>query len=184
MPRDQLVVITGVSGSGNRPGLRYHLCRRAAALCRIPLRLRPAVSRADGKTGRREHPRPLAGDFHRAEDDLEDPRWTVGTVTRSTIMRLLFARIGRVHCPSCSKEIASQTVQQMVDRIMEFPEKTRLLLLAPIIRGRKGIPQGTQTAARRRFRPCAHRRRHGRIGGVRRWIRTRSTPSRSSSTGW
>jgi excinuclease ABC subunit A len=69
----------------------------------------------------------------------KNPRSTVGTVTEIyDYLRLLFARVGRVHCHQCGREIASQTVEQMVDRIMAWPEKTRLLLLAPIVRGRKG----------------------------------------------
>ncbi|HQB38544.1 MAG TPA: excinuclease ABC subunit UvrA, partial [Deltaproteobacteria bacterium] len=68
-----------------------------------------------------------------------NPRSTVGTVTEIyDYLRLLFARIGRPHCTSCGKEITSQTVSQMVDRIMALPEGTKLLLLAPMIRGRKG----------------------------------------------
>jgi excinuclease ABC subunit A len=69
----------------------------------------------------------------------KNPRSTVGTVTEIyDYLRLLFARIGHVHCPQCGKEIAAQTVQQMADAVMAWPEGTRLLVLAPIVRGRKG----------------------------------------------
>ncbi|MEJ2200305.1 MAG: excinuclease ABC subunit UvrA, partial [Desulfuromonadaceae bacterium] len=69
----------------------------------------------------------------------KNPRSTVGTVTEIyDYLRLLFARVGRVHCSSCGREIASQTVEKMVDRILALPERSRLLILAPIIRGRKG----------------------------------------------
>ena len=68
-----------------------------------------------------------------------NPRSTVGTVTEIyDYFRLLYARIGTPHCPNCGKEISKQTVDQMVDRIMELPEDTKIQLLAPIVRGRKG----------------------------------------------
>ncbi|RYD07125.1 hypothetical protein N752_00655 [Desulforamulus aquiferis] len=68
-----------------------------------------------------------------------NPRSTVGTVTEIyDYLRLLFARAGRAHCPNCGKPIAQQTVQQMVDQLMEMPEGTKLQLLAPVVRGKKG----------------------------------------------
>ena len=68
-----------------------------------------------------------------------NPRSTVGTVTEiHDYLRLLYARIGKPHCPVCGKLITSQSVDQMVDTIMEFPEGTKLMVLAPVIRGRKG----------------------------------------------
>ena len=68
-----------------------------------------------------------------------NPRSTVGTVTEIyDYFRLLYARIGIPHCPQCGKEIKKQTVDQMVDQIMELPEKTKIQLLAPVVRGRKG----------------------------------------------
>src|SRR5204863_6753367 len=68
-----------------------------------------------------------------------NPRSTVGTVTEIyDYLRVLFARIGVPHCPSCDRVIAAQTVQQMVDRVLAQPSGTRLLVLAPVIRGRKG----------------------------------------------
>jgi excinuclease ABC subunit A len=69
----------------------------------------------------------------------KNPRSTVGTVTEIyDYLRLLFARAGRPHCPKCGKPITQQTVQQMVDQLMELPERTKLQLLAPIVRGKKG----------------------------------------------
>lgn len=68
-----------------------------------------------------------------------NPRSTVGTVTEIyDYFRLLYARIGIPHCPKCGKEIRKQTVDEMVDQIMELPERTKIQLLAPVVRGRKG----------------------------------------------
>ena len=68
-----------------------------------------------------------------------NPRSTVGTVTEIyDYFRLLYARVGIPHCPNCGKEIKKQTVDQMVDQIMELPERTKIQLLAPVVRGRKG----------------------------------------------
>src|SRR5574339_1198922 len=68
-----------------------------------------------------------------------NPRSTVGTVTEIyDYLRVLFARIGVPHCPSCGKVISAQTVQQMVDRVLTLPPGTRFLVLAPVVRGRKG----------------------------------------------
>ena len=68
-----------------------------------------------------------------------NPRSTVGTVTEIyDYFRLLYARFGVPHCPKCGKEIKKQTVDQMVDQIMELPERTKIQIMAPIVRGRKG----------------------------------------------
>src|SRR5690606_29628469 len=68
-----------------------------------------------------------------------NPRSTVGTVTEIyDYLRLLFARIGQAHCPQCGKPIARQTVSQMVDQLLALPERTRIQVLAPLVRGRKG----------------------------------------------
>ena len=68
-----------------------------------------------------------------------NPRSTVGTVTEIyDYLRLLYARIGIPHCPKCGREIRRQTIDQMVDQIMELPERTKIQLLAPVVRGRKG----------------------------------------------
>ena len=79
-----------------------------------------------------------------------NPRSTVGTVTEIyDYFRLLYARIGIPHCPNCGREIARQTVDQMVDRIMELPERTRIQILAPVVRGRKGEHQKVIDRARK-----------------------------------
>lgn len=71
-----------------------------------------------------------------------NPRSTVGTVTEIyDYFRLLYARIGIPHCPKCGKEIKKQTVDQMADQIMQLPERTKIQLLAPVVRGRKGTHQ-------------------------------------------
>ena len=79
-----------------------------------------------------------------------NPRSTVGTVTEIyDYFRLLYARIGIPHCPNCGKEIKKQTVDQMVDQIMKLPERTRIQLLAPVVRGRKGEHQKLFEQAKR-----------------------------------
>ena len=140
IPRDKLVVITGLSGSGKSSlafdtiyaeGQRRYV-ESLSAYARqflgqmekpdvdIIEGLSPAVS-IDQKT--RSH----------------NPRSTVGTVTEIyDHMRLLFARVGHPHCPECGREISQQTTQQMVDQIEAMPEGTKLLLLGPVISGRKG----------------------------------------------
>lgn len=140
IPRDKLVVITGLSGSGKSSlafdtiyaeGQRRYV-ESLSAYARQFLGqmdkpdvdyiegLSPAIS-IDQKTTSR------------------NPRSTVGTVTEVyDYLRLLYARIGHPHCPRCGREISRQTVQQMVDQIMRFPEKTRLQILAPLVKGKKG----------------------------------------------
>jgi excinuclease ABC subunit A len=140
IPRDKLVVITGVSGSGKSTlafdtlyaegQRRYVESLSAYARQFLEQMEKPDVESIEGLS-------PAISIEQKTTS--KNPRSTVGTVTEIyDYLRLLFARVGRVHCPSCEKEIASQTVEQMVDRIMAMAEKTRLLLLAPIIRGRKG----------------------------------------------
>ncbi|OHW62063.1 UvrABC system protein A [Andreesenia angusta] len=140
IPRDKLVVFTGLSGSGKSSlafdtiyaeGQRRYVeslssyARQFLGQMEKPdveyiEGLSPAIS-IDQKTTSR------------------NPRSTVGTVTEIyDYLRLLFARVGTPHCPSCGKEIVSQSIDQMVDAIMELPEKTKLQLLAPVVRGKKG----------------------------------------------
>jgi excinuclease ABC subunit A len=140
IPRDKLVVFTGLSGSGKSSlafdtlyaeGQRRYV-ESLSAYARQFLGnidkpdveyiegLSPAIS-IDQKTTNR------------------NPRSTVGTVTEIyDYLRLLYAKAGTPHCPKCGKEISQQTVDQMVDRLMELPLKTKLLILSPIIRGKKG----------------------------------------------
>ena len=140
IPRDQLVVITGVSGSGKSTlafdtiyaegQRRYVESLSAYARQFLEQMDKPDVESIEGLS-------PAISIEQKSTS--KNPRSTVGTVTEIyDYLRLLFARVGVVHCPSCGKEIASQTVEQMVERILALPEKSRLLLLAPLVRGRKG----------------------------------------------
>ncbi len=140
IPRDHLVVITGVSGSGKSTlafdtiyaegQRRYVESLSAYARQFLEQMEKPDVESIEGLS-------PAISIEQKTTS--KNPRSTVGTVTEIyDYLRLLFARVGRVHCHGCGKEIASQSVEQMVDRILAYPEKTRLMLLAPIIRGRKG----------------------------------------------
>nr|CRH07803.1 UvrABC system protein A (UvrA protein) (Excinuclease ABC subunit A)(Excinuclease ATPase subunit) [Candidatus Magnetococcus massalia] len=140
IPRDALTVITGVSGSGKSSlafdtlsaegQRRYVESLSAYARQFLSLQNKPDVDSIDG----------LAPSISiEQKSTSKNPRSTVGTVTEIyDYLRLLYARVGRAHCYSCDRPIESQTVSQMVDAIMEQPERTRLLLLAPIVRGRKG----------------------------------------------
>jgi excinuclease ABC subunit A len=140
IPRDRLVVITGVSGSGKSTlafdtlyaegQRRYVESLSAYARQFLEQMAKPDVESIEGLS-------PAISIEQKTTS--KNPRSTVGTVTEIyDYLRLLFARVGHIHCHGCGKEIASWTVQQMVDRIMTLPEKSRLLLLAPIVRGRKG----------------------------------------------
>ena len=140
IPRDKLVVITGISGSGKSSlafdtiyaeGQRRYMeslssyARQFLGLMEKPdvesiEGLSPAIS-IDQKTTSR------------------NPRSTVGTVTEIyDYLRLMYTRIGVPHCPECGREISQQTVDQMVDAVMTLPEGTRIQVLAPVVRGRKG----------------------------------------------
>ncbi|PLX77948.1 MAG: excinuclease ABC subunit UvrA [Desulfuromonas sp.] len=140
IPRDQLVVITGVSGSGKSTlafDTIYAECQRRyveslSAYARQFLEQmdKPDVESIEGLS-------PAISIEQKTTS--KNPRSTVGTVTEIyDYLRLLFARVGKVHCPSCDREISSQTIEQMIERILVLPERTRLLLFAPIVRGRKG----------------------------------------------
>ncbi len=140
IPREKLVVITGVSGSGKSTlafdtlyaegQRRYVESLSAYARQFLEQMEKPDVDSIEGLS-------PAISIEQKTTS--KNPRSTVGTVTEIyDYLRLLFARVGRVHCTGCGKEIASQTVEQMVDRILQWPEKTRLILFAPVIRGRKG----------------------------------------------
>ena len=140
IPRDELVVLTGLSGSGKSSlafdtiyaeGQRRYMeslssyARQFLGQMEKPevesiVGLSPAISIDQKSTNR-------------------NPRSTVGTVTEIyDYMRLLYARIGIPHCPKCGREIYKQTIDQMVDQIMAMPERTKIQLLAPVVRGRKG----------------------------------------------
>jgi excinuclease ABC subunit A len=140
IPRDRLVVITGLSGSGKSSlafdtiyaegQRRYVESLSAYARQFLGLMEKPDLDFIDGLS-------PAIAIEQRAAS--KNPRSTVGTVTEiHDYLRLLFARIGRPHCPKCGQPIASQTVQQITDAILEQPEGTKLAILAPLIQSRKG----------------------------------------------
>jgi excinuclease ABC subunit A len=140
IPRDELVVITGVSGSGKSTlafdtiyaegQRRYVESLSAYARQFLEQMEKPDVDQIDGLS-------PAISIEQKTTS--KNPRSTVGTVTEIyDYLRLLFARAGQVHCHRCGKLISSQTVEQMVDQIMKFPEKTRIMVMAPIVRERKG----------------------------------------------
>ena len=140
IPRDEFVVLTGVSGSGKSSlafdtiyaegQRRYMESLSSYARQFLGQMEKPDVESIEGL------PPAISID---QKSTNRNPRSTVGTVTEIyDYFRLLYARIGIPHCPKCGKEIKKQTVDQMVDHIMELPERTKLQLLAPVVRGRKG----------------------------------------------
>ena len=140
IPRNELVVLTGLSGSGKSSlafdtiyaegQRRYMESLSSYARQFLGQMEKPDVESIEGLS-------PAISIDQKSTN--RNPRSTVGTVTEIyDYMRLLYARIGIPHCPKCGREIKKQTVDQMVDQIMALPEKTRIQLLAPIVRGRKG----------------------------------------------
>jgi len=140
IPRDKLVVITGVSGSGKSSlafdtiyaeGQRRYVESLSAYARQFLGRMeKPDVDYIEGLS-------PAISIDQKGPS--RNPRSTVGTVTEVyDYLRLLFARVGHPHCPKCGREITMQTVQQIVDAIQGLPEKSRIMILAPLIRDRKG----------------------------------------------
>lgn len=140
IPRNELVVLTGLSGSGKSSlafdtiyaegQRRYMESLSSYARMFLGQMEKPNVESIDGLS-------PAISIDQKSTN--RNPRSTVGTVTEIyDYFRLLYARIGTPHCPECGKEIHKQSVDQMVDRIMELPEGTKIQLLAPVVRGRKG----------------------------------------------
>ena len=140
IPRDEFVVLTGLSGSGKSSlafdtiyaegQRRYMESLSSYARQFLGQMEKPDVESIEGL------PPAISID---QKSTNRNPRSTVGTVTEIyDYYRLLYARVGIPHCPVCGKEIKKQTVDQMVDEIMKLPEKTRIQLLAPVVRGRKG----------------------------------------------
>ncbi|MHB1432184.1 MAG: excinuclease ABC subunit UvrA [Streptosporangiaceae bacterium] len=140
LPRDAMIVFTGLSGSGKSSlafdtifaegQRRYVESLSAYARQFLGQMDKPDVDFIDGLS-------PAVSIDQKAAS--RNPRSTVGTVTEVyDYLRLLFARIGKPHCPVCGRPIARQTPQQIVDRVLELPEDTRFQVLAPVIRGRKG----------------------------------------------
>jgi excinuclease ABC subunit A len=140
IPRDRLVVLTGISGSGKSSlafdtiyaeGQRKYV-ESLSAYARqfLGLMEKPDVDYIEGLS-------PAVSIDQKGAP--RNPRSTVGTVTEVyDYLRLLYARVGDPHCPKCGRAIYRQTPEQMVDRVLEMPEGTRLLILGPIVRGRKG----------------------------------------------
>ncbi|MCR5507227.1 MAG: excinuclease ABC subunit UvrA [Lachnospiraceae bacterium] len=140
IPRDELVVLTGLSGSGKSSlafdtiyaegQRRYMESLSSYARQFLGQMEKPEVESIEGL------PPAISID---QKSTNRNPRSTVGTVTEIyDYLRLLYARIGIPHCPQCGREIMKQTVDQMVDTIMTLPEGTKFMLLAPVVRGRKG----------------------------------------------
>ncbi len=140
IPRNELVVLTGLSGSGKSSlafdtiyaegQRRYMESLSSYARQFLGQMEKPDVESIEGLS-------PAISIDQKSTN--RNPRSTVGTVTEIyDYMRLLYARVGIPHCPKCGKEIRKQTVDQMVDQIMALPERTRIQLLAPVVRGRKG----------------------------------------------
>ena len=151
IPRNELVVLTGMSGSGKSSlafdtiyaegQRRYMESLSSYARQFLGQMEKPNVERIDGLS-------PAISIDQKSTN--RNPRSTVGTVTEIyDYFRLLYARIGIPHCPKCGREIAKQTVDQMVDQIMALPEGTKLQLLAPVVRGRKGQHEKVLERAKR-----------------------------------
>ena len=151
IPRDKFVVLTGLSGSGKSSlafdtiyaegQRRYMESLSSYARQFLGQMEKPDVESIEGL------PPAISID---QKSTNRNPRSTVGTVTEIyDYFRLLYARVGIPHCPKCGKVIAKQTVDQMVDQIMELPERTKIQLLAPVVRGRKGTHVKLLDQARR-----------------------------------
>src|SRR5512142_918794 len=144
IPRDKLVVLTGLSGSGKSSlafdtifaeGQRRYVESLSAYARRFIGQMdKPDVDYIEGLS-------PAVSIDQKSTS--HNPRSTVGTVTEIyDYLRLLYARIGIPHCPQCGREITQQTIQQIVDIILDYPEGNRLLILAPLIMDRKGEHKG------------------------------------------
>ena len=140
IPRDEFVVLTGLSGSGKSSlafdtiyaegQRRYMESLSSYARQFLGQMEKPNVEKIEGLS-------PAISIDQKSTN--RNPRSTVGTVTEIyDYFRLLYARIGIPHCPKCGREIKKQTVDQMADAIMAMPERTKIQLLAPVVRGRKG----------------------------------------------
>ncbi len=151
IPRDEFVVLTGLSGSGKSSlafdtiyaegQRRYMESLSSYARQFLGQMEKPNVEKIEGLS-------PAISIDQKSTN--RNPRSTVGTVTEIyDYFRLLYARIGIPHCPKCGKEIKKQSVDQMVDQIMALPERTKIQLLAPVVRGRKGEHQKLLEQAKR-----------------------------------
>ena len=140
LPRNKLIVFSGLSGSGKSSlafdtiyaeGQRKYVESLSAYARQFLGQMnKPDIDKIEGLS-------PAISIDQKSTN--RNPRSTVGTVTEIyDYFRLLYARVGIPHCPKCGREIKKQTVDQMVDSIMSFPERTKIQLLAPVVRGRKG----------------------------------------------
>ena len=160
IPRDKLIVFTGLSGSGKSSlafdtiyaegQRRYMESLSSYARMFLGQMEKPDVESIDGLS-------PAISIDQKTTS--HNPRSTVGTVTEIyDYLRLLYARIGIPHCPVCGREIRQQTVDEIVDHLLELGEGTRIQLLAPIARGKKGEYQKEFESAQSGLRPCARGR--------------------------
>ena len=151
IPRDKLIVFTGLSGSGKTSlafdtiyadgQRRYVESLSSYARMFLGQAEKPDVDEISGLS-------PAISIDQKTTS--KNPRSTVGTVTEIyDYLRLLYARVGVPHCPICGREITQQTVDQMVDRVLALPAGTRIQVMAPIVRQRKGTYQKELDAARR-----------------------------------
>ena len=151
IPRDALVVLTGISGSGKSSlafdtiyaegQRRYMESLSSYARQFLGQMEKPKVESIEGLS-------PAISIDQKSTN--RNPRSTVGTVTEIyDYFRLLYARVGTPHCPKCGKKVEKQTVDQMVDELMNLPEKTKLQILAPVVRGRKGEHEKVFESARK-----------------------------------
>ena len=140
IPRGELVVLTGLSGSGKSSlafdtiyaegQRRYMESMSSYARMFLGQMEKPDVESIEGLS-------PAISIDQKSTN--RNPRSTVGTVTEIyDYLRLLYARIGIPHCPCCGKEIHRQSIDQMVDRVLTLPEKTKFMILAPVVKGKKG----------------------------------------------
>ena len=140
IPRDRFVVLTGLSGSGKSSlafdtiyaeGQRRYIESLSSYARQFLGQMdKPEVESIEGLS-------PAISIDQKTTS--KNPRSTVGTVTEiHDYLRLLYARIGKPHCPVCGRLISSQSVDQIVDAVMEYPEKTRIMVMAPVVRQRKG----------------------------------------------
>ena len=144
IPKNKFVVVTGLSGSGNSSlafdtlysagQRRYVESLSAYARQFLGVMDKPDVDKIEGIS-------PAISIDQRKSS--HNPRSTVGTITEIyDYLRLLFGRIGIPHCPKCGKEISSQTIDQITDRVLKLPQNTEILILGPVIRGKKGEHRG------------------------------------------
>ena len=151
IPRNKLVVLTGLSGSGKSSlafdtiyaegQRRYVESLSSYARMFLGQMDKPDVDELSGLS-------PAISIDQKTTS--KNPRSTVGTVTEIyDYLRLLYARIGVPHCPVCGREIRQQTIDQIVDQVMALPERTKIMVMAPVVRGRKGEHQKELEAARK-----------------------------------